>query len=69
MNLFSPSEPYSYVPGIPDKRHGVNEQTVEWTEHEHLSLEIQIEAKQLVSHAGSPELAKEAIDSVARDQG
>lgn len=69
MNLLMPSAPESYLPRLPDKRHGVNEQTVEWTEHEHVSLTIQIEAEQLLSHAGSPELAKRAIDSAAHSRG
>lgn len=37
----------------------------EWKEHEHVTPPLKAHAEQLVSEAGSPELAKHAVDSVA----
>lgn len=67
MNLSVPTFSEPFLPRIPDLRRGVNEQTVEWNEHEHVSITVQIEAEKLLVQTGSPELAKEAIDSAARD--
>ena len=38
---------------------------VEWPAHEHVATPVQIEAQKLLEQAGSPELAKHAIDSAA----
>lgn len=40
----------------------------EWHEHEHTVPSVQIQAEQLLQTAGSPELAKHAIDVVANQQ-
>jgi hypothetical protein len=36
-----------------------------WTEHEHVSEPAKAQARRLVDELGSPELAKQAVDSVA----
>ena len=40
----------------------------EWHEHEHTGGAVQSQAEQLLDTAGSPELAKHAIDVVANQQ-
>jgi hypothetical protein len=40
----------------------------EWKNHEHIAPPVQVEAEKLVESAGSPELAKQAIDASARQQ-
>lgn len=40
----------------------------EWHEHEHTVPSVQSQAEQLLETAGSPELAKHAIDVVANQQ-
>jgi hypothetical protein len=37
--------------------------SVDWHEHEHSAPAIELEAQQLIDHAGSPDLAKQAIDA------
>lgn len=69
MNATISTWPEPFVPRLLDLRRGVNEQTVEWNEHEHIAITIQIEAEKLLHQAGSPELAKEAIDSAERVLG
>ncbi len=34
----------------------------EWQDHEHLSQQVQLDAQRLVESAGTPELAKRAVD-------
>jgi hypothetical protein len=49
------------------KRHGTDAAGVPpqaWTQHEQVSPQIELEAKKLVQAAGSPEMAKQAIDAV-----
>jgi hypothetical protein len=36
-----------------------------WQEHEHVAPPLQVQAQKLVDEAGSPELAKQAVDSAA----
>jgi len=43
-------------------------QCAEWHEHEHTVPSVQLQAEQLLATAGSPELAKHAIDVVANQQ-
>jgi hypothetical protein len=43
-------------------------QCAEWHEHEHTVPSVQSQAEQLLETAGSPELAKHAIDVVANQQ-
>ena len=38
-----------------------------WKEHEHVAGPVQNEAQRLIDDAGSPELAKKAIDSAAQE--
>jgi hypothetical protein len=38
-----------------------------WREHEHVAGPVQNDAQKLIDNAGSPELAKKAVDSAARD--
>lgn len=40
----------------------------EWKEHEHVAPAVQVEAEKLVERAGSPELAKQAIDEVSQQE-
>lgn len=42
--------------------------SAEWHEHEHTVPSVQSQAEQLLETAGSPELAKHAIDVVANQQ-
>lgn len=42
------------------------EDCAEWHEHEHTAPAVQIQAEQLLNMAGSPELAKHAIDVVSQ---
>ena len=69
MNVLAPLTAEPFVPRLSDLRHGVNEQTVEWNEHEQTSITGQIEAENLLGHAGSTELAKAAVDSAPRGLG
>ncbi|MEX2173679.1 MAG: hypothetical protein WD872_04910 [Pirellulaceae bacterium] len=39
-----------------------------WSEHEHLSAPVQAQARKLIDEAGSPDLAKQALESAADDQ-
>ena len=39
-----------------------------WQQHEHLSAQLELDALRLLSDAGTPELAKFAIDSVEQQQ-
>jgi hypothetical protein len=39
-----------------------------WEEHEHLTPPIQLQAQRLLEEAGSPELAKHAVDAAAEQQ-
>ena len=39
----------------------------EWTQHEHVSQPSRMDAQRLVDQAGTPELAKHAIDSVTEE--
>jgi hypothetical protein len=41
------------------------DQTANWTEHEHIVPPIQSQAQRLLAEAGSPELAKHALDMAA----
>lgn len=41
---------------------------LDWNEHEHISSQVQLEAAKLVELVGTPELAKQAISAVERDQ-
>jgi len=40
----------------------------EWNLHEHVAPAIELEAQQLIDHAGSPDLAKQAIDAASHHQ-
>jgi hypothetical protein len=40
----------------------------DWNEHEHVSLQVQLEAEKLVQMVGTPELAKQAISVVEHRQ-
>ena len=40
----------------------------QWTEHEHIAIPVQLEALKLLEEAGSPDLAKQAIDAAAEAQ-
>jgi hypothetical protein len=42
-------------------------QTADWSQHEHTAPPVQSQAQRLLAEAGSPELAKHALD-VAADQ-
>ncbi len=44
-------------------------QSADWSEHEHVSEHVQLEAQKLVQLVGSAELAKNAIDVVEQRQG
>lgn len=39
-----------------------------WREHEHTAPAVQAEASRLIHQAGSPALAKQAIDAAADDE-
>lgn len=41
--------------------------TAKWNEHEHVAENAKIDAQKLVDTAGSPELAKQAIDAASND--
>jgi len=41
----------------------------DWSEHEHVSEQLQLEAQKLVDHAGSPGIAKMAIEVLEQKQG
>ena len=43
-------------------------QAAEWHDHEHVADQVQLAAQQLVEQAGSPELAKHAIEVVEKRQ-
>ena len=49
----------------PDLRSGVNEQTIEWLEHEHEALTMQMEAQKLLDEGGSSDVANQVIDDVS----
>ncbi len=40
----------------------------DWAQHEHVADPIEIEARRLISAAGSPDLAKQAVESAAESQ-
>jgi hypothetical protein len=40
-------------------------QSEQWAQHEHVAGSVDAEAQRLISVAGSPELAKQAVDSAA----
>jgi len=40
----------------------------EWSEHEHVSAQVQLEAEKLVDMVGTPELAKQAINMLEQKQ-
>lgn len=40
----------------------------EWSEHEHISAPVQLEAEKLVDMVGNPELAKQAINAVEQQR-
>ena len=42
--------------------------SADWNEHEHISAQVQLEAAKLVEMVGTPELAKQAINNVERNQ-
>jgi hypothetical protein len=42
--------------------------TDSWEQHEHLSAQLELDALRLLADAGTPELAKFAIDSVEQQQ-
>ena len=42
--------------------------SADWNEHEHTVPSVQIQAEKLLETAGSPEIAKHAIDVVANQQ-
>jgi hypothetical protein len=42
--------------------------TAEWIQHEHVAVPLQLEAQKLLDEAGSPDLAKQAIDAAAEAQ-
>jgi len=44
-------------------------QAEDWSEHEHVSEQIQREAQKLVDQAGSPGIAKMAIEVIELQQG
>jgi hypothetical protein len=57
----------------PDSRlsesHSGGESTTDsWEQHEHLSAQLELDALRLLADAGTPELAKFAIDSVEQQQ-
>ena len=39
-----------------------------WQEHEHVAPPVQNQAQKLLDEAGSPELAKHAVDAAAKTQ-
>jgi len=39
-----------------------------WREHEHVAPPVQIQAQKLLDEAGSPDLAKHAVDAAAKTQ-
>lgn len=40
----------------------------EWNQHEHVCPAVELEAQRLIDHAGSPDLAKQAIDAASQHQ-
>jgi hypothetical protein len=44
-------------------------QFAHWSAHEHIATPVQIEAQKLLEQAGSPELAKHAVDVAAIGRG
>jgi hypothetical protein len=46
----------------------VDSSAQQWSGHEHVAAPIQLEAQKLLDQAGSPDLAKQAIDAVAEAQ-
>lgn len=51
-----------------NKRKLNDEQSTEaWSQHEHVAPPVQSQAQQLLSKAGSPELARLALDEAARE--
>jgi hypothetical protein len=48
-----------------EKPKAASPSATEWENHEHLTAPLQAHAEQLVKEAGSPELAKHAVDSAA----
>jgi hypothetical protein len=42
--------------------------TETWSQHEHIAPPVQSQAQQLLNKAGSPELARHALDEAAREQ-
>ena len=47
---------------------GVPSSSVAWEEHEHAAPRLDAEAQKLLDAAGSPEIAKHAIDAAARQR-
>ncbi len=43
-------------------------QSAEWSEHEHVSPQVQLEAKKLVDMVGNPELATQAIKGTGKNE-
>jgi hypothetical protein len=39
-----------------------------WTEHEHVAPPVELEARKLLSAAGTPEVAKQALEAVAESR-
>lgn len=54
-------------PSLPPDKDSVPHSN-QWSEHEHVSEQVQLEAQKLVEMVGSPELAKHAIDVVEQRQ-
>lgn len=50
---------------VADKPHEDHET---WTHHEHVSAPVQAQAQKLLNEAGSPDLAKHAVDVAAQNQ-
>jgi hypothetical protein len=43
--------------------------SADWQQHEHIAPPVQVQAQKLLDEAGSPELAKHAVDEAARQPG
>jgi len=54
------------APPNPSHRSNSKEHAAEWSEHEHSSPPVEMQAAKLLREAGSPDLAKHAVDAAAK---
>jgi hypothetical protein len=61
-------QPKPFLDAPPFTQPGVPSSSAAWEEHEHVAPRLDAEAQKLLDAAGSPEIAKHAIDAAARQR-